>query len=401
MSPSNPTDSSTPFAESIRGQQPRPEDQQFPAVLQDLYATAAQRRAGGAETFASLPNGWSRMDDSALQQAGIDPSLLHDAKSGFDAAFYRNEQGNVVLGFCGTDEGKDWKHNIGQGLGLDDAQYASAIQLGSQAKQAFGDQVVISGHSLGGGLAAASAMVNDIPAVTYNAAGVNERTLERQGLDASAAKEYASSELIRGYHVKNEILTHLQEDSIPLKWTMPNAAGHQIELPEPDPLSFGQRLVPGMMLKHRLDLHGMESVIKAQDMQSPGQAQGLAQGTTLHTGSQLFNDAVVQLDGQRDRLGLRDDTAFLNTAASVAARASSDGLQRIDHLVPNRDGDSLIAVQGRMDDPAHLRSQVQTAAAANEPAHGNVGQLQQQNQQQAQSQQPSQQQEAQRRGLQQ
>ncbi|MBB6256334.1 hypothetical protein FHT05_000881 [Xanthomonas arboricola] len=388
MSPSN--SSSTPFAESMRGQQPQPEDRQFPAVLQDLYATASQRREGGAETFAPLPNGWTRMDDSTLQRAGIDPGLLHDAKSGFDAAFYRNEQGQVVLGFCGTDEGKDWKHNLGQGLGFDDAQYASAIQLGSQAKQAFGDQVVISGHSLGGGLAAASAMVNDIPAVTYNAAGVNDRTLERQGLDASAAKEYASSELIRGYHVKNEILTHLQEDSIPLKWAMPNAAGHQIELPEPDPLSFGQRLVPGRMLMHRMDLHGMDSVMKAQEMQSPGQAQG--------AGSQLFNDAVVRLDGQRERLGLRDDTAFLNTAASVAARASSDGLQRIDHLVPNRDGDSLIAVQGRMDDPAHLRSHVQTASAANEPAHGNVDQLQQHNQQQSQQ---STQQEAQRRGLQQ
>ncbi|MDV2451941.1 XVIPCD domain-containing protein [Xanthomonas hortorum] len=398
MSPSNPTDSSTPFAESIRGQQPRPEDQQFPAVLQDLYATASQRREGSAETFTPLPNGWTRMDDSTLQRAGIDPSLLHDAKSGFDAAFYRNDQGNVVLGFCGTDEGKDWKHNIGQGLGFDDAQYASAIQLGSQARQAFGDQVVITGHSLGGGLAAASAMVNDIPAVTYNAAGVNDRTLERQGLDASAAKEYASSELIRGYHVKNEILTHLQEDSIPLKWAMPNAAGHQIELPEPDPLSFGRRLVPGMMLMHRMDLHGMDSVIKAQDMQSPRQAQG----TTLHTGSQLFNDAVVQLDSQRERLGLRDDTAFLNTAASVAARASSDGLQRIDHLVPSREGDSLFAVQGRMDDPTHLRSQVQTAAAANEPAQGNVGQLQQHNQQQAQfqSQPASQQQEEHRRLIQ-
>ncbi|MBB4726687.1 XVIPCD domain-containing protein [Xanthomonas arboricola] len=388
MSPSN--SSSTPFAESMRGQQPQPEDRQFPALLQDLYATASQRREGGAETFAQLPNGWTRMDDSTLQRAGIDPGLLHDAKSGFDAAFYRNEQGQVVLGFCGTDEGKDWKHNLGQGLGFDDAQYASAIQLGSQAKQAFGDQVVISGHSLGGGLAAASAMVNDIPAVTYNAAGVNDRTLERQGLDASAAKDYASSELIRGYHVKNEILTHLQEDSIPLKWAMPNAAGHQIELPEPDPLSFGRRLVPGMMLKHRLDLHGMDSVMKAQEMQSPGQAQG--------AGSQLFNDAVVRLDGQRERLGLRDDTAFLNTAASVAARASSDGLQRIDHLVPNRDGDSLIAVQGRMDDPAHLRSHVQTASAANEPAHGNVDQLQQHNQQQSQQ---STQQEVQRRGLQQ
>lgn len=135
--------------------------------------------------------------------------------------------------------------------------------------------------------------------------------------------------------------------------------------------------------------------MKAQDIQ--------AQGTQLQPGSQLFNDAVVQLDGQRERLGLRDDTAFLNTAASVAARAGSDGLQRIDHLVPNRDGDSLIAVQGRMDDPAHLRSHVQTASAANEPAQTNVSQLQQHNQQHTQqhTQQPAHPQEEQRRVIQQ
>ncbi|KLD74299.1 DUF2974 domain-containing protein [Xanthomonas hyacinthi] len=371
------TAASAPFAEAVRSQQPQPVDTQLPTLLQDLYSTAAQRRAGGAESFATLPDGWTRLDDGAVQRAGIDPSMLHDAKSGFDAAFYRNAQGNVVLAFCGTDEGKDWKHNIGQGLGFADAQYASAIQLGSQARQAFGQDLMISGHSLGGGLAAAAAMLNDVPAVTYNAAGVNDRTLEREGLDASAAKAYAADGLIRGYHVKNELLTHLQEDSIPLKWAMPDAAGQQIQLPDPDPLSFGQRLVPGMMLKHRLDLHGIDSVIKAQELESQSHTQ--TQERAMPTGSRLFNDAVVQLDGQRARLGLRDDAQFLNTAASVAAQAGHDGLKQIDQLMPSRDGDRLFAVQGRADDPAHLRSQVHTAAAASEPAQANVGQLQQQN----------------------
>ncbi|KWV11101.1 DUF2974 domain-containing protein [Xanthomonas translucens pv. translucens] len=368
---------SVPFSEAVRGQQPQAVDAQLPTLLQDLYVTAGQRRAGGAESFAPLPGGWTRLDDGAVQRAGIDPSMLHDAKSGFDAAFYRNPQGNVVLAFCGTDEGKDWKHNIGQGLGFGDAQYAAAIQLGSQARQAFGQELMISGHSLGGGLAAAAAMVNDVPAVTYNAAGVNDRTLERAGLDASAAKAYAADGLIRGYHVKNELLTHLQEDSIPLKWALPDAAGHQIQLPDPDPLSFGQRLLPGRMLKHRLDLHGIDSVIKAQDLASPSNAQ--TRERTLPTGSRLFNDAVVQLDGQRERLGLHDDAQFLNTAASIAARAGNDGLQRIDQLLPSRDGDRLFAVQGHADDQAHMRSQVQTAAAASEPAQANIGQLQKQN----------------------
>ncbi|UYC10715.1 XVIPCD domain-containing protein [Xanthomonas sp. CFBP 8445] len=388
----SPSDPSTAFSESVRGQQPQAVDRQLPPLLQDLYHTAAERRAGGAETFAALPDGWSRMDDAALQRAGIDPRLQHDAKSGFDAAFYRNPQGNVVLGFCGTDELKDWKHNLGQGLGFSDAQYASAIQLGSQAKQAFGDNLLISGHSLGGGLAAASSMVNDVPAVTFNAAGVNNKTLEREGLDADAAKAYAADGLIRGYHVKNELLTYLQEDNLLTRGLMPDAAGRQIQLPEPDPLSFGQRLIPGMMLKHRLDLHGIDSVMKAEDL---AQQQGQARSGTLSTGSRLFNDAVVQLDGQRDRLGLHDDAAFLNTAASVAARAGQDGLQRIDQVLPSRDGDRLFAVQGQPENPAHLRSQVQTATAAHEPSQANVGQLQQQNTLQA----PPQQQEERQRSV--
>ncbi|MEE7560917.1 DUF2974 domain-containing protein, partial [Xanthomonas sp. Kuri4-2] len=291
-----------------------------------------------------LPGHWARMDDAALRQAGIDPGLLHDAKSGFDAGLYRDPQGHVVVALCGTDETKDWKHNIGQGLGFDDAQYGSAIRLAKEARQAFGSEVVLSGHSLGGGLAAAAAMASNTPAITYNAAGVNSRTLEREGLDAAAAKAYAADGLIRGYHVKNELLTHLQEDSLPLKWAMPNAAGHQIELPEPDPLSFGQRLIPGKMLMHRLDLHGIDSVMKAQDLQQLREHDGRGVGVqgTSTPGGRLFNDAVDQLKPQREQLGLGRDADFFNTAAGVAARAGSDGLSRIDHLVASRDGERLV-----------------------------------------------------------
>ncbi len=389
----SPSDPSTAFSESVRGQQPQAVDRQLPPLLQDLYHTAAERRAGGAETFAALPDGWSRMDDAALQRAGIDPRLQHDAKSGFDAAFYRNPQGNVVLGFCGTDELKDWKHNLGQGLGFSDAQYASAIQLGSQAKQAFGDNLLISGHSLGGGLAAASSMVNDVPAVTFNAAGVNNKTLEREGLDADAAKAYAADGLIRGYHVKNELLTYLQEDNLLTRGLMPDAAGRQIQLPEPDPLSFGQRLIPGMMLKHRLDLHGIDSVMKAEDL---AQQQGQARSGTLSTGSRLFNDAVVQLDGQRDRLrparrcGLPQHRRQRRRArpARTACSASTRSCPAAMAIACSR-------CRGNRRTPAHLRSQVQTATAAHEPSQANVGQLQQQNTLQA----PPQQQEERQRSV--
>lgn len=160
-----PDQITTHFADSIRGNEPNALDLQLPSLLQDLYATADQRRSEPTATRAS-PADWSRMDDEALRGAGIDPRMLHDAESGFDAALYKNGQGQIVLAMCGTDELKDWGSNFGQGLGMETAQYDRALQLTHKAQEAFGKDMILAGHSLGGGLAAASAMVYDIPAIT-------------------------------------------------------------------------------------------------------------------------------------------------------------------------------------------------------------------------------------------
>src|SRR3546814_4898705 len=109
-------------------------------------------------------------------------------------------------------------------------------------------------------------MANVFPTVTFNAAGVHDKALERHGFDADGLKREAEQGRIRSYRVESEILTHLQEDSIPLKWAMPDAPGHEIVLPDPDPLSFFERLVPGRMLMHRIDLHFIETVMEAQDL---------------------------------------------------------------------------------------------------------------------------------------
>lgn len=357
------------FAGQIAGQQPHAIDRELSTLLKDNYAVSDQRR-GVVDTIPpAMPGSWSRMSDEDVRAAGIDPALMHDSKSGFDASFYRDAGGNVVLAFTGTDELKDWKHNLGQGLGFQDAQYDQAIALGREAKAAFGDQVIVSGHSLGGGLAAASAMVNEIPAVTFNAAGVNDNTLERYGFDASVLKQEAEQGLVRSYAVKNELLTHLQEDSIPLKYAMPDAPGHRIQLPDPDPQTFFERLVPGKMLKHRLDLHYIDAVMEAQDKAA------LEVRPYADTGNRLLGDAVDGLATQRRQLGLDDNEKFYNTAASVAARAGHDGLQQIDHLVATRAGDGVVAVQGGLHDPAQQRVHVAVEAASQVPARDSAEQL--------------------------
>src|SRR3546814_11563171 len=128
------------------------------------------------------------MGKDVVRAAGRDPELMHDATSGFDASFYRNAQGGVVLAFTGTDEGRDWKHNFGQGLGRKDDQYDRALTLGRKAKDVFGENVIFPGHSLGGGLAAAAGMANDVPAVTFHAAGVHDKPLARHVFDAATGR---------------------------------------------------------------------------------------------------------------------------------------------------------------------------------------------------------------------
>lgn len=252
------------LAAGVAGREPHVIDRELSAVLQDNYNWTDERRGRGL-VESQPPDGWTRMDDEALRQAGIDPALLHDARSGFGANVYTSAQGHVVLAFTGTDEGRDWRHNLGQGLGLRDAQYDQAIELAGEAHRAFGPDLVLTGHSLGGGLAAAAAMVHEVPAVTFNAAGVHDRTLERLGFDADVLKHDAAQGLVRSYAVQSELLTHLQEDSFPLKYVMPDAPGHRIDLPDPDPLGFFERLVPGRMLMHRVDLHYVGAVMRAQD----------------------------------------------------------------------------------------------------------------------------------------
>ena len=71
------------------GPDPQPVDRALAALVQDNYDRADQLR-GQPPVDRPLPTGWARMGDEEVRAAGIDPALLHDTKSGFDASFYRD-----------------------------------------------------------------------------------------------------------------------------------------------------------------------------------------------------------------------------------------------------------------------------------------------------------------------
>jgi len=102
----------------------------------------------------------------------------------------------------------DWEENIRQGLLGDSAQYRQGIKL---VRNLQNQGVVIDrfvGHSLGGGLASAAALVYNLPATTFNAAGVNPDFVAQFGANLGQANQ-----LIDAYRVQGDILSTLQEMS--------------------------------------------------------------------------------------------------------------------------------------------------------------------------------------------
>jgi hypothetical protein len=110
-----------------------------------------------------------------------------------------------------------------------------------------------------------------------------------------------------------------------------------------------------------------------------------------HKLHQQSSEAVRKLD---ESMGRTPDANSDRMAASVTLLARHGGLERVDHLVLSRGtdtvkpGENVIAVQGRLDDPSHLRAHMKTQVAIETPVVESFKQLeavnaQQKNQQQS------------------
>lgn len=199
-----------------RGQQSQPGDYALALLAKDVYNLNGQGTAG-----------FTRLSDSALFSAGIDPTSLHDVASGFQAGIYS-----------------------------DDKQFVLAI----------------AGHSLGGGLAATAALATGAVAVTFNAVGVSDYTLNRLGIDPAAAKQDAQAGGIRRYSEQYDMLTVTQE-STPL---IPDAIGHNITLANTDTLSGVDDWRPSRHRDRSLTAHGIDKAISSMAEQKPWEAKANA-----------------------------------------------------------------------------------------------------------------------------
>jgi hypothetical protein len=241
------------FSTQAAGTAPDPAlDYQLALMSNDSYA------ADNPQTEQELQDaGWHRLTPSADghslvdaqgNEIGIDPELL-STDNGFNAAIYQNAQGQYVVAYRGTDDwglanSGDANDNGLQGLGFEvdeTSQYSDAIKLARQAESVFGDgNMIVTGHSLGGGLASAASIATGATAVTFNAAGLSNNTLEQTlGQNPNAARElYADNGQIRRYAVNGDPLTAAQEDlpTLPVVGSPPNAVGHALRIDAPSGL---------------------------------------------------------------------------------------------------------------------------------------------------------------------
>lgn len=175
----------------------------------------------GVYTFADLksfclqPQAPAGIDLGDGEEFPLSPNV-----SGFKAMVYQDYitgERQYVLAFGGTDDNNpftdgDWVNNVKQALGRQAPQYAEAMKI---AKDLAKDsnipkgQLVVTGHSLGGGLASAAAVVAGAPADTFNASWLHPGTLLTSVDNGTPLRVVSIYPLLCGYEIYPGALANL------------------------------------------------------------------------------------------------------------------------------------------------------------------------------------------------
>ena len=183
------------------------------------------------------PPGWHEVGPAEMRKLGIDPTLLEDKRTGFHATLFRDDNGRYVLSYEGTNFGDltgDVANDIEGAAGIS-PQVRQAITAATSVKERLMSQGIadgnfsLTGHSLGGELAAAGSIATGTKATTFDAAGLSHSSIN-EAMKVAKQNGYFTSEVdararVENYHFTTDILTNTQR-SLPL----PSAYGKQREV---------------------------------------------------------------------------------------------------------------------------------------------------------------------------
>ena len=167
-----------------------------------------------------------------------------DDESGLNSRIFRAEDGSYVLAFQGINpvSSKDWTAAVGQAISGDtEGQFKEALELVDNLIKEGGldsSNLMLTGSSLGGALAAYAGSQRDINTVTFNAAGVHESNIGPH------------ADKVTNYHMRGDPLTRLQGLN-----SLPAAIGKQIgvspTLGDAIANKLLRRVSPGLAAYHR------------------------------------------------------------------------------------------------------------------------------------------------------
>ncbi|MGV7167601.1 XVIPCD domain-containing protein [Xanthomonas citri] len=121
----------------------------------------------------------------------------------------------------------------------------------------------------------------------------------------------------------------------------------------------------------------------AQGVPSPATSAPLL-SDPRHPDNGMFVGTVGKLEALGERGGFSNRKELEQAAGQIVFESKVSGLQRIDHVVPNKSGDGFFAVQGEMSDPAMRRVFVDRDQAQNQPLEQSSRQVAEESQRQAQ-----------------
>jgi hypothetical protein len=201
--------------------------------------------------------------------------LFHDT-NGFQAKLYHDFRSDqFILGFGGThlDNTNDWITNFNQFFGQQSDHYIQGLELVNKIRDDSINKIIVTGHSLGGGIATLAAVARKLQGCVFNSPAIHRNILEQfDDLHLTSAEDK-----IKRFVVAGEILDlinktiSVQHHQIGTKiqlygsWRIPILSGligrQLLKMLVPNPAVVFASMVGLPLLQKSFELHRMNEVI--------------------------------------------------------------------------------------------------------------------------------------------